>query len=184
MAKTEILTVRIVGADKRRIEVAARRCGMALGAFVLEAAMARVGRQARGFGDLPSGVSQSFRAACALATPDAAGYQIAGRILVQRARRIAPKGAFRALEEVVLQSVTPDPKAVLDWCSENFPSWLAMVPVRRRTQFAQGVIHACDEIQEEIWEHGREETEEERPAVDSAERILCWVVAAADRTRR
>jgi Protein of unknown function (DUF1778) len=166
MAKTETIIVRIDPDAKRRIEAAAKQRGQSVTTFLLEAAE----KAARKVESMPvarptgrGACPTWFLATCREASRGGSwGYEVAGRKLAAALSAEQPwdldEGEWTTQMERLAELVLPtdpdrpnmfathlrDDTAVLAWFDEHFPRCMKLVPMRRRSQFVEGVYQAAD----------------------------------------
>jgi uncharacterized protein DUF1778 len=136
--KSAIITIRVGADDKRLLEAAARGRGMTLSGFALKTLMREAEREApQQRRDLR--VPAMFRTACEEARRGGAGgYARAGRTLALHA--LLREGPV--LEELGELTGRGKDQRALQWCERHYPECLALVPRRRRVQFARGLLGA------------------------------------------
>ncbi len=164
--KGDVISIRIDGETRRIIESAARKRGRTIAGFVAEAALkhaVEVERAAPDAGDSgptdPDSVPDYFRACCETARAGGTnGYKLAGYHLARELGRDISPGATREewaarLEELQLLIWPPDLRSlekqdyerIADWFSAQYPRCMELIPKRRGTRFAQGVVEFAEE---------------------------------------
>jgi hypothetical protein len=165
MARDAVITIRIDSKDKKTLEAGARARGITLSAFVIRTLLGEAARTpAMAPVTKKEKVPPLFRTACEEAKRGGAyGYIAAGRLLISHAfkdpvvqRNLAALSREEViptstdltdeLAELVFEENVP---GVLAWCERYFPECLALVPLRRREQFAHGVIEAYSQAEDE-----------------------------------
>lgn len=158
MPKDAVITLRIDPEDKKALESTARRRGLTLTSFITRTMMAEAERSPAQERPRRGKVPSFFKTACAeVERGGAGGYALPGRILLLHALRALDDEPLEELAEIVFDE---DAARALVWCEAHVPKCLEIVPGRRRQQFAEGLLSAYqdleDEQDEELLERARE----------------------------
>jgi hypothetical protein len=146
-----MLTIRIDPAAKTRLSRAAEWSGKTLSQFLIDAAEGEaasilaagppsMARPANGVPDL-------FRMLCAAAHSGGSGlgYSEAGGILFSHVRDMRPPSVPKKLWTPAVRRLralvkSKDRGRILEWFEEYCPECIALVPIRRRPSFVDGVL--------------------------------------------
>ena len=152
MSKKKSIIIRVDTTTKQQIEDAARRRGQSLSRFVIGAALVAARKQGKVVTSHTAsfkGVPRFFAAVCQEATyGGASGYFAAGYELLRHAVELTEgENDFEKhakLDELAEYVREKDGSEVFGWYETHFPKCAAMIPVRRRQQFVDGVLDAFD----------------------------------------
>ena len=143
--------IRVEEQVKSQIEAAARRKGLTLTTFILDAAEKAADRVlAKPLPRQHSGVPSFFRCCCQEATKGGPGYSNAAYQLCVNLASQQPHGVEsdeweKEVEDLSQLAETNDKEAIWSWFQERFPKAMKLVPGRRAHQFVAGVVSAGED---------------------------------------
>lgn len=156
VAKDAIITLRIDPEDKKGLEVAARRRGLTLTSFITQTMLREAEQNPPRKRSAKGKVPLLFRTACDEAKRGGArGYVLPGRILLLHAVRTLDEDALDELAQIMFDAETAemetgfDERGILKWCEAHVPECAKTVPIRRRRQFAEGLLEAYSQLENE-----------------------------------
>jgi hypothetical protein len=156
MAKSETIILRVDAETKAWITEAANRQGKSLTTFLLQAAAKAAGKESpisvaslkpRGKGPCPTW----FLASCHEAKQGGTngyywpGYKLASALGSHQPYEVETDDWADEIERLNTLAQRNEREAVAEWFQAYLPRCLALVPVRRREQFLDGIFQAAEE---------------------------------------